>query len=253
VSAPPPATIEVSDLARRFGSVQALQDVSFEVEPGEFVGLIGHNGAGKTTALRILTGQLPPSSGSVRVAGIDVQAEPRLARAAMGYTPEQPELYDYLTAREMLEFVAEVRGRGDLQAALDLAGLGEDADRLIREYSQGMRRRTALAAAVLARPPVLIFDEALNGLDPPSAARVKEHLADLCREDHAVLLSTHVLETVERIAHRVVMLAHGRVVADERVADIGQEGLERLFLERIEESHRRSATGEQPPSDGSQS
>ena len=236
MSTPPPATVSVSELTRRFGNVQALQGVSFEVEPGQFVGLIGHNGAGKTTALRILTGQLPPTSGSVRVAGIDVQAQPREARAAMGYTPEQPELYDYLTARELLEFVAEVRGGGDLQAALDLAGLGEDADRLIREYSQGMRRRTALAAAVLSRPPVLIFDEALNGLDPPSAARVKEHLADLCRSGHAVLLSTHVLETVERIAHRVVMLAHGRVVADERVDDIGQEGLERLFLERIASS-----------------
>ncbi len=236
MNAPPPATIEVHDLTRRFGAVQALQGVTFEVGPGEFVGLIGHNGAGKTTALRILTGQLPPTSGTVRVAGLDVQAQPRLARAAMGYTPEQPELYDYLTARELLEFVAEVRGGGDLQAALHLAGLGDDADRLIREYSQGMRRRTALAAAVLARPPVLIFDEALNGLDPPSAARVKEHLCDLCRQGHAVLLSTHVLETVERIAHRVVMLAHGRVVADERVEEIGQDGLEKLFLERIADS-----------------
>jgi len=232
-----PATISVQDLSRRFGSVEALRGISFDVKPGEFVGLIGHNGAGKTTALRILTGQLPPTSGTVRVAGLDVQAQPREARAAMGYTPEQPELYDYLTAREMLEFVAEVRGTGDLSAALDLAGLGDDADRLIREYSQGMRRRTALAAAVLARPPVLVFDEALNGLDPPSAARVKEHLSDLCADGHAVLLSTHVLETVERIAHRVVMLAHGLVVADERVADIGQEGLEDLFLERIASSH----------------
>lgn len=236
-----PATIQVDDLTRRFGSVHALRGVTFAVQPGEFVGLIGHNGAGKTTALRILTGQLPPSSGRVRVADLDVQAHPRQARAAMGYTPEQPELYDYLTAREMLEFVAEVRGGGDLQAALELAGLGDDADRLIREYSQGMRRRTALAAAVLARPPVLIFDEALNGLDPPSAARVKEHLADLCSAGHAVLLSTHVLETVERIAHRVVMLAHGSVVADERVADIGQEGLEQLFLERIASSQQGGA------------
>jgi len=238
VTAPANATIEVRELTRRFGAVEALKGVSFDVQPGEFVGLIGHNGAGKTTALRILTGQLPPTSGSVTVAGIDVQAQPRLARAAMGYTPEQPELYEYLTAREMLEFVAEVRGGGDLDAALDLAGLGADADRLIREYSQGMRRRTALAAAVLSRPPVLVFDEALNGLDPPSAARVKGHLRDLCDQGHAVLLSTHVLETVERIAHRVVMLAHGRVVADERVADIGQEGLERLFLERIASTHQ---------------
>ncbi len=242
MTTPLPATIELEDVHRSFGAVQALRGVSFRVQPGEFVGLIGHNGAGKTTALRILTGQLPPSSGGVRVAGLDVLAQPREARAAMGYTPEHPELYEYLTARELLEFVAQVRGGGDLQAALDLAALGEDADRLIREYSQGMRRRTALAAAVVARPPVLVFDEALNGLDPPSAARVKEHLAALCAQGHCVLLSTHVLETVERIADRVVMLAHGRVVADERVEEIGQEGLERLFLERIAQSHGAAST-----------
>ncbi len=241
-SASPPA-IDLRELTRDFGAVHALRGVSFRVEPGEFVGLIGHNGAGKTTALRILTGQLPPTSGEVRVAGIDVQQNPREARAAMGYTPEQPVLYDYLTAREFLEFVKDVRKGGDLEAALDLAGLGDDADRLIREYSQGMRRRTALAAAVLAKPDVLVFDEALNGLDPPSAARVKEHLADLCKGGCAVLLSTHVLETVERIAHRVIMLAHGQVVADERTADIGQEGLERLFLERI----AASSSDEQRP------
>jgi ABC-2 type transport system ATP-binding protein len=236
VTLPHHATIELNEVTRRFGSVQALRGISFRVQPGEFVGLIGHNGAGKTTAMRILTGQLPPSEGTASVAGFDVQAHPREARGAMGYTPEHPELFDYLTAREFLEFVAEVRGGGELQAALELAALGDDADRLIREYSQGMRRRTALAAAVIARPPVLVFDEALNGLDPPSAARVKEHLAGLCAEGHAVLLSTHVVETVERIADRVVMLAHGRVVADERVAEIGQQGLERLFLERIAQS-----------------
>jgi ABC-2 type transport system ATP-binding protein len=244
----PEHAIEVRDLTRRFGAVEALRGISFSVRPGEFVGLIGHNGAGKTTALRILTGQLPPTSGQVRVAGLDVQAEPQRARAAMGYTPEHPELYDYLTARELLEFVAQVRGGGSLDDALALAGLGDDADRLIREYSQGMRRRTALAAAVLAKPPVLIFDEALNGLDPPSAARVKEHLSGLCRQGHAVLLSTHVLETVERIADRVLMLAHGRIVADERVEDIGQAGLERLFLERIQQSHEQVADGpDEPP------
>ena len=228
--------IEFDEVTRRFGSFQALRGISFQVQAGEFVGLIGHNGAGKTTALRILTGQLPPSSGRTGLAGVDVQAEPRRARQLMGYTPESPELYEYLTAREFLEFIGQVRGSGNVEEALDLAGLGEDADRLIREYSQGMRRRTALAAALLGRPPVLIFDEAMNGLDPPSAARVKERLSSLCQQGHAILLSTHVLETVERIADRVVMLAHGRIVADERVDEIGQEGLERLFLERIAHS-----------------
>jgi ABC-2 type transport system ATP-binding protein len=230
------SAIEVRGLRKEYGRVVAVHEVGFSVEPGELVALIGHNGAGKSTTLKMLTGQLRPSAGTVSVAGVDVLAEPGQARGVMGYVPEDPALYDYLTCREFLELVRDLRGGGDLEAALRLAGLGEDADRLIREYSQGMRRKTALAAAVVGKPPVLVLDEALNGLDPPSAARVKGELRAYCDQGGAVLLSTHVLETVERVADRVVMLAHGRVVADERVADIGEEGLERLFLEKIGES-----------------
>ncbi|MCB9759771.1 MAG: ABC transporter ATP-binding protein [Alphaproteobacteria bacterium] len=230
------SAIEVVGLRKEYGRVVAVEQVDFAVEPGEFVALIGHNGAGKSTTLRMLTGQLQPTAGAVRICGVDVLADPGAARRRFGYVPEEPRLYDYLTCREFLEFIIELRGGGDLDAALAMTGLGSDADRLIREYSQGMRRKTALAAAVVARPPVLVLDEALNGLDPPSAARVKGFLRERCAEGAAVLLSTHVLETVERIADRVVMLAHGRVVADERVEDIGEAGLERLFLERIGET-----------------
>ena len=230
--------IRIDGLRKEYGRVLAVDTVSFAVAPGEFVALIGHNGAGKSTTLKVLTGQLRPTSGTVQVAGVDVLAHPGAAREKLGYVPEEPALYEYLTAREFLELVVELRGGGDIDDALLMTGLGADADRLIREYSQGMRRKTALAAAVVSRPPALVLDEALNGLDPPSAARVKAHLRGLCEQGCAVLLSTHVLETVERIADRVVMLAHGRVVADERVADLGEEGLERLFLEKIGESLR---------------
>jgi ABC-2 type transport system ATP-binding protein len=151
----------------------------------------------------------------------------------VGAVPEEPALYEWLTTREFLEFVAEVRGRGDVGRALEIADLGADADRPIREYSQGMRRRAALAAAMLGDPPVLVLDEALNGLDPPSSARVKR----LLRE--RVILSTHVVETVEAVADRVVLLAHGRVVAEEVVATLPPGGLERLFLERLEASRDR--------------
>ena len=228
--------IAIRDLRKEYGRVVAVDSVSFSVEPGELVALIGHNGAGKSTTIKVLTGQLRPTSGAVSVAGIDVVANPSAAREKLGYVPEEPALYDYLTCREFLELVVELRGGGDLDEALAMTGLGADADRLIREYSQGMRRKTALAAAVVSKPPVLVLDEALNGLDPPSSARVKATLRQLCLQGATVLLSTHVLETVERLADRVVMLAHGRVVADERVADIGEEGLERLFLERIGQS-----------------
>ena len=181
----------------------------------------------------MLMGLLRPTEGVVTVAGHDVIGAPDAARRALGAVPEEPALYDWLTGREHLEFVREVRGGGDLDAALALMGIGSDADRLIREYSQGMRRKTALAAAMLGEPEVLLLDEALNGLDPPSAARVKSALAAHVERGGTVLLSTHVVETVQAVADRVVMLAHGRVVADEQVADIGDSGLEALFLERI--------------------
>lgn len=230
------SAIEIRGLRKEFGRVVAVEQVDLVAEPGEFVALIGHNGAGKSTTIKVLTGQLLPTAGRVHVGGVDVVQDPGGAREQLGYVPEEPALYEYLTAREFLELVVSLRGGGDLDAALALTGLGDDADRLIREYSQGMRRKTALAAAVVSRPPVVILDEALNGLDPPSAARVKESLRALCEQGTTVLLSTHVLETVERVADRVVMLAHGRVVADERVRDIGAQGLEALFLERIGES-----------------
>ncbi len=186
----------------------------------------------------MLCGQLRPTEGAVKICGVDVVERPLEARRHLGAVPEEPAVYPWLTAREFLEFVAEVRGGGDVGEALALAGLGGDAQRLIREYSQGMRRRTALAASLLGEPEVLVLDEALNGLDPPSAARVKGVLRAAVDAGRTVLLSTHVVETVEAVADRVVMLAHGRVVADEQAADLGEHGLEKLFLERLEASHR---------------
>ena len=228
------SAIELIDLEKKYGTVEAVRGVNLVVQPGELVGLIGPNGAGKTTTLRILTGQLLPTRGSVRVDGIDVVQDPGKARRKLGYVPEEPALYDYLSAREFLEFVVSVRGHGDLDAALALTGLGADVDRLIREYSQGMRRKVALAAAMVSTPPVLVLDEALNGLDPPSAARVKAALRKECDAGAAVLLSTHVLETVERLADRVVMIAGGRVVADIPGQEFEGRDLEALFLEQLD-------------------
>ena len=218
---------------KTFGKVVAVKHVSVRIGPGTFVGLIGHNGAGKSTCLKMLMGLLRPDEGTVRVSGIDVSADPVEARKRYGAVPEEPAVYPWLTAREFLSFVAEVRGEGDVDRALELAGLGGDADRLIREYSQGMRRRTALAAALLGKPDVLVLDEALNGLDPPAAARVKGVLREAVDDGATVLLSTHVVETVEAVADRVVMLAHGEVASDVETKDLGPGELERLFLSAL--------------------
>ncbi len=224
---------------KTFGRVVAVDEVSFRVPRGVFVGLIGHNGAGKSTCIKMLTGLLPPTAGRVLVDGRDVASDPAAVRERVGAVPEEPALYEWLTAREFFEFVSEVRGRGSVEVALDVADLGRDADRPIREYSQGMRRRTALAAAMLGDPSVLVLDEALNGLDPPSSARVKRLLRARVDAGTTVILSTHVVETVEAVADRVVLLAHGRVVADHLVRDLPSGGLERLFLERLEETRDR--------------
>lgn len=232
--------LELSGVRKAYGKALAVDRVDLTVRAGEFVGLIGHNGAGKTTLLRMLAGQLLPTEGRIRIGGVDVVTDPGGARRKLGFVPEDLALWDYLSAREFLEFVADVRGAppGAIEEVLDVVGLGEDADRLVREYSQGMRRKTLLAAAMVARPPAIVLDEALNGLDPPSSARVKTYLRTLCDAGCAVLLSTHVVETVERVSDRVVLLAAGRVVEDLRTADLPPDGLERLFLERIAETTR---------------
>ncbi len=210
----PTPILVASGLRKVYGKVVAVDDISLTVEPGTLLGLVGPNGAGKSTTIRMISGQLTPSAGTVSVSGVDVAQDPNGARARIGYVPEEPRLYDYLTAREMVEFVAEIRGGGDVDAALAVAALGEDALRPIQEYSQGMRRKTALACAMVARPPLYVLDEALNGLDPPSAARVTAALRAACDAGAAVILSTHVLDTLEKIADRLVMVRGGRVVAD---------------------------------------
>jgi ABC-2 type transport system ATP-binding protein len=226
--------IHLDAVRHRYGRVVALDGVDLSLPQGCFVGLIGHNGAGKSTLMRLLMGLEAPSEGRVLVGGHDVVTAPLEARRALGAVPEEPAVFPYLSAREHLDFVAEVRGGGDVEEALRLTGLGDDADRPIQEYSQGMRRKVALAAALLGDPSVIVLDEALNGLDPPSAAVVKAALRARVDAGATVLLSTHVVETVSAAADRVVLLAHGRVVADLAVEDVGPQGLEALFLDRLQ-------------------
>ena len=206
--------IEVDNVTKRFGRTAALRGVSFAVAPGERLALLGPNGAGKSTLMKLVTGQLLPGGGSIRVGGFDVARTPEGARQATGYVPEEPAMWGYLSARETLEFVVSVRGRGDVDAALALTGLGDDADRLLREYSQGMRRKVAIACALVAEPPVLVLDEALNGLDPPSALRIADHLARLAENGTSILVSTHVVDLVPRLASRVLVLRAGEVQLD---------------------------------------
>jgi ABC-2 type transport system ATP-binding protein len=236
--------LRVENLRHSYGDRVALAGVSFEVAAGEIVGLLGANGAGKSTLLRTAGGLQPPDEGRVVVAGHDVWDAPMAARAALGYASEEPAFHEELSAAEYLAFVSAVRGldpvaarerAGELAARLDL---GRRLDDPVRGYSHGMRKKLSFLAAVLHRPRVLLCDEALEGFDAPSALAAKEEVRDLARAGSAVLFSSHVTETVERLCGRAVFLRAGRVARTLTREEWGATGephspLERAFLETI--------------------
>ena len=233
--------LAVQGLSRRFGDVQAVVGVSLEVRAGEIVGFLGANGAGKTTTLRCASGLLAPDAGRIMVAGVDLLREPRVAKARLGLVPDRPFLYERLSAREFLAFIAALydlpaepaaRRAEELLARL---GLADQAGRTIEGYSLGMRQKTAVAAALLHSPPLLLLDEPLNGLDPPATRVLKDLLREHARAGGGALVSTHLLDVAERMCDRVVILRSGCVVAEGTLAELrggrGERSLEDLFME----------------------
>ena len=217
--------IEVQSLTKRYPTRLAVDDVTFSVREGEIVGFLGPNGAGKTTTMRVLTGFLPPTSGSARVAGHDVVREANAARASLGYLPESAAVYPELRVREYLTFRARLEGvsgaqvRARVSEALERCLLAEVADRKIDNLSKGFRQRTALAGALVHQPPVLILDEPTIGLDPVQIIKVRETIRQMGR-DRAVLLSTHILPEVEAVCDRVLIIDRGRIVAEGTPSDL---------------------------------
>lgn len=211
--------IEADRLARTFGSRCAVADVSFKIGAGEIVGLLGANGAGKSTTLKMLTGFLRPSSGSARIAGHEVTLEPLAARAAFGYLPERGPLYEEMTVREVLEFAARVRRQpmGAAAQALAACELQPVQSQMIETLSKGFRQRVGLAQAILHDPPALLLDEPLDGLDPNQKDAMRRLLGRMA-PGKAILFSTHILEDVEALCTRVIVIVGGRVAADETPA-----------------------------------
>jgi ABC-2 type transport system ATP-binding protein len=209
--------LRIEGLTRRYDARLALDGVSLEVPPERIVGLLGANGAGKSTLIRTAAGLQPPDAGTVEVSGIDLWRHPVEAKRSLGYAPEDPSFYEELSADEYMAFLAEVRGldpgpaRGRAHDLLERLGLVERADEPVRRYSYGMRKKLSFAAAVLHRPPVLLCDEALEGFDAAAALVAKQELRAMARSGCAVLFSSHVTETIERLCDRVVILHAGRV------------------------------------------
>jgi ABC-2 type transport system ATP-binding protein len=217
--------IEVQGLSKRYPTRLAVDDVTFSVKRGEIVGFLGPNGAGKTTTMRVLTGFLPPTSGSARVAGHDVVTQSSAARAALGYLPESAATYpemrvsEYVAFRARLEGVARAQIRNRVGEALERCLLREVAGRRIENLSKGFRQRVALAGALVHEPPVLILDEPTIGLDPVQIIKIRETIRELGR-DRAVLLSTHILPEVEAVCDRVLIIDRGRIVAEGTPAEL---------------------------------
>ncbi len=217
--------ITVESVTKRYGTLTAVDGLSFEVDRGEVVGFLGPNGAGKTTTMRMLTGTLEPDEGSVLFDGRSIDLNLREAKNRVGYLPESNPLYEDMYASEYLEYVSELRGmelseaRGAISAAVEETGIGEVFYRPIGELSKGYRQRLGLAAAILHKPEILILDEPTEGLDPNQRVEIRRLVAELGKE-RTVLLCTHVMQEVEATCSRLVILSRGKLVAEGTVQDL---------------------------------
>lgn len=230
--------IEVNHVTKRFGSVTAVRDVSFQVEKGEILGFLGPNAAGKTTTMRIITAFLPATSGTVRVAGHDVFEDSVAARGCIGYLPENVPLYTHMTVRDYLRFVSKVKsvpGRKQetrIGTVMELCSIGEVKDTIIGKLSKGYKQRVGLAQALIHDPDVLILDEPTTGLDPKQIIEVRELIRTL-GGDRTIIVSSHILPEVSMTCGRVVIINEGEVVAEGTPENLTAKlkGSEALFLQ----------------------
>ena len=227
--------IRAEKLSRSFAARRAVKDLDFELPRGSVTAFLGPNGAGKTTTLRMITGALAPSSGSVTVSGFDTFEEPFKARAQIGFLPEKPPLYPELNVLEQLRFVADLKGVSydSIDALIKRCGLSDVLLQLQGQLSKGYRQRVGLALALLGDPPLLILDEPTSGLDPAQVEGMRSLIRDLGQE-HTVLLSTHLLSEVEAVCDHVLMIHEGRLVADASRSSLEDEygDLQSAFLKR---------------------
>ncbi len=235
--------LEAIKLSKNFGKVKAVDNLDLTVKKGEIFGFLGPNGAGKTTTIKLMTGLLEPTSGTVRIMGNDILEDPIEAKANIGLIPDEPQIYEKLSGREFLRFVGNIfniernsieKKAGELLKIFDLA---EKADDLIGSYSHGMKQKIAIAGALIHSPPVLFFDEPTVGLDPKSARIIKNILKIRAKAGDCIFISTHILEIAERMCDRIGIIQNGKLIAIgnmDELRNISKEeksSLEEIFLE----------------------
>ena len=232
-------------VSKSYGHVEAVRDLTLEVRAGELFGFLGPNGAGKTTTIKMATGMLQPTSGRILIAGHDVYEDGNAARSLIGYVPDRPYVYDKLSGREFLEFVADLysvdprQSRPRASELLELFGMSEHGEQLLESYSHGMRQKLIMASVLIHDPKVIFLDEPTTALDPRSARLVKEILRGLCERGATVFMSTQVMEIAERMCDRVAIIDRGELVATGTIEELrqaessrqpGKGSLEDVFL-----------------------
>jgi len=234
--------IELKDLTKTYGAYTAVQRLSLSIGRGEIFGFIGPNGAGKTTIIKMMGGVMAPTEGTITIAGIDMQAEPRKAKRKVGFIPDRPFLYEKLTGLEFMQFTADIYGVPEelfpdkAAAILALFSLADWSNELIESYSHGMKQRLIMAAALLHDPEVLIVDEPMVGLDPLAIIMVKNLFKRLASQGVTIFMSTHTLKVAEDICDRIGIIVRGRLIASGTAADLRREAnissadLEQVFL-----------------------
>ncbi|OGR61832.1 MAG: hypothetical protein A2X31_01465 [Elusimicrobia bacterium GWB2_63_22] len=240
--------IEINNLTKTFGTFKAVDGLTLSVKPGEIFGFLGPNGAGKTTTVKILSGIMRPTSGSVSVAGFDVARDPLAAKRVMAYIPDEPFVYPKLTGWEFMRFIGDIYAvpaaeqKRRIPELLETFELAAASGELLESYSHGMKQKLLIASVLLRRPKAVLFDEPTVGLDPKSIRRFKGLLADIAREGAAVFMCTHILDMAEKLCHTVGIIYRGRLVAKGTVAEVkklvsgaaGEKSLEDVFLELTE-------------------
>ncbi len=234
--------LQIEHFTKEYGNKIAVNDLSLEIRAGEIFGFIGHNGAGKTTTIKAVAGILPFQKGEIRVDGISVRENPLECKKRMAYIPDNPDLYEFLSGIQYLNFIADIfqvpkREREERIGKYgDLFGLTGDLGSTVSTYSHGMKQKLALIGALIHEPKLLLMDEPFVGLDPKAAHDLKMIMADICQKGGAIFFSTHVLEVAEKLCHKVAIIKEGKLAACGTMEEVkGDESLEQVFLELVDD------------------
>ena len=230
--------LKIKNLCKSFGEKKAVDNVSIEIADGEIYGFIGHNGAGKTTTIKACTGIMPFDSGEIEIDGVSIKDNPILCKGKIAYIPDNPDLYEFMTGNQYINFVADIfsvptETRKEITKKIaDVFELSQDLDKSISSYSHGMKQKLAVISAWIHSPKLIIMDEPFVGLDPKASHSLKLMMREFCDNGGSIFFSTHVLEVAEKLCDKVAIIKNGQIVASGKMQDVkGDKSLEKVFLD----------------------